>query len=516
MVKIIKYKLCEKNETMKNKKIAVISVLSGVLSALPFIFKDISPLIFISISPALYCVVKFKKNSFSSMFFYFFSFYLFSDLWMLSIGINFQSNNICGFLLSLFIIISVSLLLAFTAAMPFATLRKIKSDKPLIMITAIPFIYIFGEWVHGIYPLYFPWNRLCNITAYNTEIIQSVSVFGGLFISYIIVLINICLVYSVKYFSENKLKSLLYIVYAILIYQSNIFSGEIISAYYDKKNQNQYNEVLLVQANFSRYEKRMFSSEFILDKYIELSEKNITPDTKLIVFPETAVSKKFFTNNSYKNKLCDFAEKINRDILFGVSYNFQGKLYNSCAVLYPDKTISEIYMKRKLVPFGEYTPSIFPQNIHFVNNTYYPSKKNTIIHSNIGKIGCAICFESIFPFLAADNTQNDAELLAVITNDSWLGNFVPLYQHHGNSILRAVENRKYTITCANTGISSVISSDGKIICASMPNVRETVSAGVYCNNIKTFYAKYGDLIIIPALTIVFVLIIIYFISQNET
>lgn len=501
---------------MNNKKIAVISVLSGVLSAMPFIFKDLSPLIFISIAPALHCVVNFKKISFSIMFFYFFSFYFFSDLWILSIGINFISNKIYGFLLSFFIIISVSLLLAFTAAVPFVTLKKIRSENPLIMIISIPFIYIFGEWIHGIYPLYFPWNRLCNITAYNTELIQSASVFGGLFISYIIVLINICIVYSVKYFLEHKLKSLLYILYAILIYEFNIFSGEIISAYYNNKVQSNYNEVLLVQANFSRHEKRKLSAEFILDKYIELAEKNITPDTKLIVFPETAVSKKFFSNNSYKNKLCDFVEKINTDILFGASYNFQGKLYNSCTILYPDKTTSEIYMKRRLVPFGEYTPSIFPENIHFVNTTYYPSQKNIIINSNIGKIGCAICFESIFPFLSADNTQKDAELLAILTNDSWLGNFVPLYQHHGNSILRAVENRKYTITCANTGISSVISSDGKIICVSMPNVRETISAEVYCNNIKTFYAKNGDLIIIPTLLIVFILTIIYFIFQNES
>lgn len=501
---------------MSNKKIAIISVLSGIFSAIPYIFKDISLLIFISLSPAIYCVVNFKKNSFTAMFFYFFSFYLFSDLWILSIGINFISDKVYGFILSFFIVVSVSLLLAFTASFPFILLKKIKSDNPVLMITAIPFMYIFGEWIHGMYPINFPWNRLCNIAAYNTDVIQSVSIFGGLFISYIIVLINICFVYSIKYFSEHKLKSLLFIASSVFIFETNIFLGEITSSHYNKEPEYEAKEIVLVQANFSKKEKRELSSDYMLDKYIKLAEEKITKDTQLIVFPETAVSGKFFSDDSYKNKLYNFSKKVNKNILFGVSYNLQDKIYNSCAILYPDKTISEIYKKRRLVPFGEYTPSIFPQNIHFVNTTYCRGEENTIINSNIGKIGCAICFESIFPLLAADNTQKNANLLVILTNDSWLGNIVPLYQHHGNSILRAVENRKYTITCANTGISSIISSDGKIIRASVPNVRQTISADVYCNDIKTFYAKNGDLIIIPSLIIIFIFAIIFFASKNET
>ncbi len=501
---------------MNNKKIAVISAVSGILSAVPYIFKDISLLIFISLTPVMYCVINFKKYAFPAMFFYFFAFYFFSDLWILSIGLNFISNRIWGFLLSAFIILSVSLLLAFTASLPFVLLKIIKNGNPFFMIIVIPFIYILGEWIHGTYPLNFPWNRLCNITAYNTEFIQSASIFGGLFISYIIVLINVLIAYSFKYFINGNPISLMFALFSVLIYGSNIFLGELAYSHYNSQPENEAREVVLVQANFSKNEKRKFSSDYILDKYIELAQKNITKRTELVVFSETSLSRSFFTDNSYKEKLYNFSEKMNVSILFGVSYNLNGKVYNSCAVLYPDKTISEIYMKRRLVPFGEYTPSIFPQNIHFINTNYCQSEQNVIIDSNIGKIGCAICYESIFPFLAADNSRKNAELLAILTNDSWLGKTVPLYQHHGNSILRAVENRKYTITCANTGISSIISSDGKIIRASMPNVRQTISADICCNKIKTFYAENGDIIIIPSLLIVFIFTIIYFAHKEKT
>lgn len=508
MVKIIKYKKCEINSMINKKNIAVISALSGIFSAIPYIFKDFSFIIFITISPALYCTINYKKHAFISMFFYFFSFYFFSDIWMLSIGINFISNKIYGFTLSCIIIIAVSLLLAFTAALPFSLIKIIKDNKPIIIFIVLPFIYIFGEWFHGIYPLNFPWNRLCNIVSYDIDFIQTASILGGLFISYVIVLINLCLVYSIKLFSEHKLKTLIYVASAILIFKSNIFAGEIVNYYYNFPNKD-LQKVMIVQGNFSRNEKQNIPVERMLDEYINLSKKNLTNDTKLIIFPETSVSSIFFNDENYKNKLFDFVKSTNTCLLFGVTYNLEDEKYNSCAVIYPDKTISEIYMKRKLVPFGEYTPSIFPKNIQFIKTTYSCGKKNTIINSNIGKIGCTICYESIFPSLAADNIQLNAQILAVLTNDSWLGNFVPLYQHHGNSILRAVENRKYTITCANTGISSVISPNGTIITSSLPNVRETITANVCGNDIKTFYSKNGDIIIIPSFVIIFILIVLY-------
>lgn len=491
---------------MREKKSAVISALSGIVSAIPFIFKDLSLFIFISITPFLYCIITYKKNVFTSAFYYFFSFYMFSDLWMLSIGMNFISNKINGFILSCLIIIAVSLILSITASLPFILLKKIKSNNSLIMIIIIPFIYILGEWIHGIYPLNYPWNRLCNIVAYYNDFVQSVSILGGLFISYIIVLINICFVYSVKFFLNQKYKTIFFIALAVFIFKSNIFLGDITANFYKETNGNA-NEIMLVQPNFTREEKLSHSSEYILNEYIKLAEKNITPYTKMIIFPETAFSSDFFNNKSYKNKIYQFAHDNKISLFFGISYKINEKKYNSCTILNPNNELSEIYMKRILVPFGEYTPRFLPKNIQFIKSSFSSGEKNTTLKSSIGNIGCAICFESIFPQLVADNIKNDAELLTIISNDSWLGNRVPLYQHHSHSILRALENRKYTITCANTGISSIVSSNGEIINSSMPNVKQTLLADIYCNNIQTFYFKHGDLIIIPALIVFFILTI---------
>ncbi len=493
---------------MNNKKIAVISALSGMLSALPYIFENIYFLIFFSISPALYCILKNRSFSFKSAFFYFFSFYFFADLWFLSVGTNFLSSVLIGFPLSFVILILIALILSLSAALPFVLFKNVKVTNPIITSLIIAFLFVFGEWLHGVSPINFPWNRLCNIVSNNTAFIQSSSFLGGMFISLTIVLINLCIANMAIYLNKSKIKSVISLISATFIFMSNIMLGYAADSLYSCKEEN-FSEVLVIQPDHSRKIKYTLTAEQMLEDNLRLSEENITSDTKLVVLAETALSNKFFFEDAYKEKLYKFVEKHNVNILFGVSTWSNNKKFNSCLLLSPDKKISEVYSKRQLVPFGEYTPSFLPKYFNFLKQSFDPSGENVIIDSGIGKIGCSICFESVFPLLNTDTTQKDAEFFAILTNDSWLGNNVPLYQHHTHSVLRAVENRKYTVTCANTGISSVISSSGKILAQSDTNTIQTISANICTNNIKTLYSKTSDIIVIPA----FIIIVYLFIKK---
>ncbi|MGN0614375.1 MAG: apolipoprotein N-acyltransferase [Porcipelethomonas sp.] len=486
---------------MNTKKKTIISTLSGIASAIPFIFKDLYFIIFISLAPTLYFIISDKTKAFPVIFFHLFSFYFYSDLWLFSACIEYASSKVYGYILSYFVIISISLILSLTASLPFLLIRNLKSDNPVIVSGVVAFLYILGEWLQGVVPINFPWNRLCNIAAYNPRIIQTASLFGGLFISFVIVLINLCIVYSIIFFSRKIANSVVFALLAAFIFQLNVYLGHLTDLYYSQPVETPH-EVLLIQANFSRYEKRDLPPDIMLDEYLRLAGNKKGGDTELIILSETALSEKFFNDASYRKKLEDFVTAENVPILFGTSYDSGSERYNSCVILFPDKSISEIYSKRRLVPFGEYTPSIFPDTLHFVKNSFTVGRDDTIITGDFGQIGCAICFETIFPSLLSESSKMGAELFVMISNDSWLGNDVPLYQHHANSILRAVENRKYTATCANTGISSVIAPDGTIEAISERNRKQTVRADIYTNDIVTFYAKTGDIIVLPSFFIV--------------
>ena len=492
---------------MNNKKTALISAVSGMLTGVTYIFDNLYFLVFVSIAPAVLCILNNNRTIFTAMFYFFFSFYAFADLWFFSVGLSFMSSETAGFFLSLVLLLAVSLILAFTASVPFWLMKNICFKNPFLFSAVFSFIFIFSEWLHGIFPVNFSWNRLCNIIACDSRLIQLASVFGGLSVSFIIILINVCNAYFIKFLIRKDFHFTVPLCFSAVIFVLNIFLGNKVSDYYSFTTASPH-EIMLAQGDYSVQEKRNMPPEQILSEYINLSQKSLTPQTELVVFPETAVSERFFHDSIYNRSLYEFAEKNEISILFGCSYKKDDKKYNSCLILSPDGRLSDIYRKRQLVPFGEYTPSFLPQNIHFLKSTYCKGEENIIVESDIGKIGCCICFESVFPSVSAENTTQGAELLAILSNDAWLGRSVPLYQHHSHSIMRAVENRKYTVTCANTGISSVISPNGDIVAVSEKNRIQTVSAKVFTNNVKTFYSKHGDIIIIPSVLIVSILFII--------
>lgn len=109
-------------------------------------------------------------------------------------------------------------------------------------------------------------------------------------------------------------------------------------------------------------------------------------------------------------------------------------------------------------------------------------------------VGCAICYESVYPEHCAEYVKKGAELLAVITNDAWWGNTPGYRQHLSYSSLRAIETRKYIVRSANTGISAIINGRGDVL-----EKTGWWEAGYICsqaalNDKMTFFVRYGDIV----------------------
>jgi apolipoprotein N-acyltransferase len=91
-----------------------------------------------------------------------------------------------------------------------------------------------------------------------------------------------------------------------------------------------------------------------------------------------------------------------------------------------------------------------------------PNPRTSYLILDGRKIGAAVCFESTFVDLLKKQAPGAAFLLTV-TNDAWFGTSSAAEQHFQDGVFRAIENRKYFIQAANTGISGVIDPYGRIV-----------------------------------------------------
>lgn len=141
-------------------------------------------------------------------------------------------------------------------------------------------------------------------------------------------------------------------------------------------------------------------------------------------------------------------------------------LRNSALLVDGDLRVLTVYHKRHLVPFGEYVPGESLLPVHwFVPPTvvfFAPGEDHLPRKTPVGELGLLICYEAIFPEIARESVARGAELLVNITNDSWYGATSAPHQHLSLSRLRAIETGRWLVRAANTGITAVVDSRGRL------------------------------------------------------
>ena len=73
-----------------------------------------------------------------------------------------------------------------------------------------------------------------------------------------------------------------------------------------------------------------------------------------------------------------------------------------------------------------------------------------------------ICYELLFPDLVRRMVDDGAEVLLAITNDAWYGRTGAPYQFLAMTAMRSAETRVWTARAANTGVSAIIDSRGRV------------------------------------------------------
>jgi apolipoprotein N-acyltransferase len=217
---------------------------------------------------------------------------------------------------------------------------------------------------------------------------------------------------------------------------------------------------------------------------------------RLIVWPETPAPFELNRDPEFRRRAEDIAVRSDAHFLVGYLDRIGDAPSNSAALLDPSGRIVSRYDKMHLVPFGEYVPM---QNLLFFAGKmldqvgdYAPGRDLTVSPIGSGRLATVICYESIFPDLVRRFTQGGAELLVLITNDGWFGESAAPFQHLRMGVVRAVENRRYLVRVANSGITAIVDPYGRIVTRAPRAVRTALEGVVHFRSDLTFYARYGD------------------------
>lgn len=410
----------------------------------------------------------------------------------------------------------------------YASRKVFKKDLSLYLF---PFFWVTGEYILTLTDLKFPWLTIGHGLAKFTSFIQIADIVGAFGLSFIVLWINIFIFKGVKSFKENVKVGSIYFSIAASIFILIIVYGFVKISSID--NDEKKIRVGIIQPNIDPWNKwELGGLDQILDNYFSLSQKCVDEGAKIILWPETALPV-YLLSGTYQDEvdsIYSFLKKNNVSLLTGMpdfivydkeaprnaKYNEAGRYhyatYNSILLFQPDRNEVQRYGKMQLVPLGEHTP--FVDQLPFLGDLLkwgvgisgwnigqdttvfkFVNDKDTI------KVGGLVCYESVFPTFPNYFVDRGAQFLTVLTNDSWYGKLSGPYQHKEFANLRAVENRRAVVRCANGGVSCLINKFGVTEIETEMFTRTHLVVDVPLNGEKTFYTK--NPLIIPVLSSAF-------------
>ena len=358
-------------------------------------------------------------------------------------------------------LIGIAIFGGFIFSIPFSIIScmRLKSAyRPILFASIWTIILWLREW----FLTGFPWNPIANITMSFPILANSMSLWGALGLTFIIIGFISSFVELIR--NKNSKKTQIQFTIFIVLLIIGFFAGYR-NINVSKNSNNGPNFIVRIgqpgktavqKATYS-HEQAIANSKQNIKLLIDLAnEKHGKPD--LIVFPETSYPYIVF------NKDFPLVKEFGAKTIIGSNvYNNKNKeFYNSMLVAGLDENIEKFYGKSHLVPFGEYRPfgDIIPTPAQLTPGNG-PEVITTNVNGNDFSFAPAICYEIIFSDSLINGSKKPQAIIN-ITNDNWFGKTPGTYQHLDMVRRYAIESGLPIVRSNYSGISAFIDSDGFI------------------------------------------------------
>ena len=371
-----------------------------------------------------------------------------------------------------------------------------------------PFIWMTMELASSVSPIGgFPWLLAGYTQTRFLTVIQVADITGIYGVSFLLVCVNTAIAwFIIKYFLEKKRGSETFtplLASALLVAGALVYGHIAVNRW--EKSEAPFRAALL-QGNLSVDEPYNVLYEKFEQGYIRMADSLAPGSVDILVLPESPSPKLFQGDESYRRAMEGLARRYPLGlVLSNINYEEQRDdetwtHFNSAFFLAGDGSLSGVYDKIHLVPFGEYIPYkkllFFAETISKEMGGFDAGRELRILPLGGKPANAVICFEAVFPDLVRRFTERGSRLIVNLTNDGWYGVSAAPFHHLEIARARAVENRRYFLRAANTGFSAVIEPTGRI--ASMTGLgEEAICLGNFgFIEEKTLYSRYGNVFVL--------------------
>lgn len=439
---------------MRSASRLLMVMLSGILMSLSFPTTNFYWLAWIGLVPFFWVLKKcenwkqaafygfvFGLVFFGVVYFWLTALYRFVGVWI-ALGylsaVIFQSLYVIGFALSFYAVRNLS-----------------------VRWAAVPFVWVIWEWLRAAGPFGSTFGGIGYSQAALLPLIQICSFTTVYGISFLLAMSGAALAEA----AEKKKIITLFLPVSLVILC-------VIYGYWYLGQSQPVSEVIrlsIIQPNIDQMQKMDARNKMVNYEIQErLTLSIIKDDPQIIVWPETAIFSYLLRDQAMWQKVRGMVLEAKAWFIIGIPHYEKGNIYNSVVAISPSAEAAARYDKQRLVPFGEYLPFrplLFPllKGVGYYDQEFNSNPRPVNLSAGDLRIATVVCFESTFPDTVRQRVKPGADLILTLTNDSWFGDSAAAYSHLNAGIFRAIENRRYFIQAANTGISAVIDPCGRMI-----------------------------------------------------
>lgn len=366
-----------------------------------------------------------------------------------------------------------------------------RDERPVASSIGLAALWTLGEYLRGMWPLGgFTWGGLAATQVDNPTLLPLASVAGGWGVSFVVILVPLLLLVALEAGHRRRSAAVLLAAAALVL------GPALIPAPGATGRQL---EVAALQVDVRVGEGRDLVGEdlAIAGEHVALHRGLAADPPDLAVWGESALDPGASGDAETVAAVRGAIAEVGVPTLVGaVLAEPDGRQRNSTLAFDGSGEPVGRYTKAHLVPFGEFVPwrgaLDWIEAIEQVPVDKVPGPPPAPLELDGLRVGAVICFENAFASLDRRLIAQGADFLLVTTNNASYGFSAASDQHVALSRLRAVENARWVVHAAISGISALIDPEGRIVDRTGLFERTTLRGTIRTSGARTLYSRLGD------------------------